>query len=194
MKQMPLLLCALLYSSIMTGCGNDFQYDGTFDEAVFAQICQDVHIRGTRVTVPGTLEDWGEAFSADLVLEGEEAIFYMVTIDDSTAALVIYDNSGELTEETLKTMPYCMIAFGDVISENTDDSGVADLVIGDSAESITNTFGEPTEIEEADENGVYNYKYAVSEEQFIVFLLHDGILSDIVILNQSSNILKGEQS
>lgn len=186
MRRIPtLLLCALLCSSTMTGCENDFQYNGTFNEEVFAQICQDVHIKGKRVSVPGTLADWGEDFSADLFMENKEdsVFYYVVQYDDNAVALVVYDTSEELTEETLKTTPYCMIAFGDTFSETPDHLGIADIEIGNSAESITNAFGEPTEITEADENGFYIYEYAVSEEQFIVFVLSDEKLSEIVILN-----------
>lgn len=187
MKRIPaLLFCALFCSSALTGCGDHFQYSGTFDEEVFAHICQDVLIKGASVCVPGTLEDWGDDFSATpfFINQEDSMCFYEVMYEDTLVACVGYAAAEEIPEAELKTTPYFLIVFFET-DENPDPPGVAGITLGNSAGSITDALGEPTRITEINENGAYNYEYTVSDEQCIVFGLNDDKLANITIMNQS---------
>ena len=140
-----------------------------FNAAVFEQICGDIHIADVVVSIPGTLRDWGDHFSAAFSLADTEnsLLTYKLFYDGTEVGYVTYDGDAELDEKTLETATFYNI----FIYNKPDwiqDITVGGISITDPPDKVPEVYGDPTEYM-LDEDGFGYWLYQLSDRQYLKY-------------------------
>lgn len=132
----------------------------TFNEAVFEQVCRDIRVGDSVVTVPGTLKDCGSHFSAEFALLDEEngLLTYKLLYDGTEIGFVTYDGYEKLSKKELKTATfYSVFIYNE--RDGRKDITVGGISISDPPDKVPEVFGEPTEYKlDGDGFGYWLYK------------------------------------
>ncbi len=189
-----LLLCSLMLLSSLGGCGKDdtaktdtqpatsekaeekIEYNGVFNSEVFEKICNDINLYGKDISLPCSMEDLGEEFSAEYLLISKKSsiVTYDLNYKDSLIGFVLFHSNEKLSEQDLKTKD-----FNTINLEMSDEVKIAGLKNGDNVEIIKQLFGEPTKILGNEESG--SYIYNVDEDAYIKFYLNCNKIDDVSI-------------
>lgn len=151
----------------------------TFNEAVFEQVCRDIHVADSTITVPGTLKDCGSHFSAEFVLldEDNELLTYRLLYDGTEIGFVTYDGNAELDKKELETATfYSVFIYND--RDGRKDITVGGISISDPPEKVPEVFGEATEYE-LDGDGFGYWLYQLSEGYYLKYTQWAGGLYNI---------------
>ena len=147
-----------------------------FNAAVFEQICGDIHIADVVVSIPGTLRDWGDHFSAAFSLADTEnsLLTYKLFYDGTEVGYVTYDGDAELDEKTLETATfYSIFVYNE--QEGIQDISIGGISISDSPDKVPEVLGEPTEYR-LDDDGFGSMLYKIRDGYYLKFTQWDGAL------------------
>ncbi len=150
-KFAALCLCAVF---ALSGCSRtaaqeqpteSFTYNGTFDEAVFDQVCRDVTIGERHVTLPCTLNDLGKGFKAEHKYTSDfyKQAIYTLTYHDADLCTISYYSDHELDGKALKNAQIASF----YISQNAhreEEISIGGITPGKHVSVLEEQFGEPT--------------------------------------------------
>ena len=207
-KQLTGFLCLMLAAALLTGCGKQessavsdssaalsessisavsaadtetMTDHAAFNEAVFEQVCRNIRVADSVMTVPGTLKDCGSHFSAEFVLldEKNSILTYRLLYDGTKIGFVNYDGAAELDPKELETAEFYSVFF------YPKDDGIQDITVGgvsvsDPPDKVPEVFGEPTEYE-LDDDGFGFRLYQLSDRHYLKYTQSDGKMYKIGI-------------
>lgn len=149
-------------------------YNGTFNETIFEQVCKDIHVADSVITVLGTLKDCGPHFSAEYVLQDKEneLLTYSLLYDRTKIGYMTYDGNAELDKKELETATYY-----NVFIYNEWD-GIRDITVGgisisDPPDKVPEVFGEPTDYM-LDDEGFGYWLYELREGYYLKYTQSGG--------------------
>lgn len=187
---LPLCLCAAL---VLTGCGQTAaagDYNGTFDEAVFDKICQDVIIADKPVTLPCTLNDLGDGFKAEFRDSSAEQkiVSYDLSYEGQDLGVIYYYSDKELEDAQLGDAEIASIYFSHD-PKRTVEVSIGGISPGAPVSQLEKQFGKPTQqtdkVETALNTTFQTYQYLVGDADPEKFgeqkLLDFAMVSDVVV-------------
>lgn len=201
-KQLTILLCLTLAVTLLTGCGKQDSsegsvsssipmqsaensmsaesdadaetpsYNGTFNETVFEQVCKDIRVADSTITVPGTLKDCGSHFSAEFVMQDEknEMLTYRMLYDGIEIGFVIYIGNSELDKKELETATFYSLFFYN--DDGLPDISVGGISLSDPPDRVPEVFGETTDYK-LDDDGFGYWQYKLRKEYYLKFTQWD---------------------
>ena len=151
----------------------------TFNEAVFEQVCRDIHAADSVITVPGTLKDCGSHFSAELAVldEKNKLLTYRLLYDGTEIGFVTYDGDAELSKKELETATfYSIFIYND--RDGRKDLSVGGIAVTDPPDKVPEVFGEPTKYK-LDGDGFGYWLYQLREGYYLKYTQWAGALYSI---------------
>ena len=151
------------------------EYKGEFNDKVFEELCQNIVIRGQKVSFPFTLNDLGDEYTFDddpLVVESKHMAYYD-----------LYKNNERLCSAVTRTedvdqREYKIISLW--VTEPQYDIIFDDISIGDNIEKAFQKYGEKKEAYKDDYYTRYDYK--ITDDKYIYYLVtDDNLIAEISI-------------
>ena len=151
------------------------EYRGEFNEKVFEELCQNIVIRGQKVSFPFSLNDLGDEYHFDddpLVVESKNMAYYD-----------LYKNNERLCSAVTRTedvdqREYKIISLW--VTEPQYDIIFDDISIGDNIEKVFQKYGEKKEAYKDDYYTRYDYK--ITDDKYIYYLVtDDNLIAEISI-------------
>lgn len=147
---------------------------GEFNEKVFEEMCQNIVIRGQKVSFPFSLNDLGDEYHFDddpLVVESKNMAYYdLFKGDEELCSVVVKSDDSNLRDN--KTMSMW-------VSKPQYDIVINDIAIGDNISKVFEKYGKKEET--PTEAKIYSrYDYKITDKKYIYFVVtSDGTIDEI---------------
>lgn len=172
-------------SEIVEFQGDNYDYNGTFNEEVFDNLSQNINLKGVKVSMPCTLYDLGECFKIALPQVDTRSRYtaYTLYYNDIFVGKILYESDHELSENELRAQKFVTLYIkpADLTQE---DISVAGINVGDDYNKAAKLLGSATSGEYDGKNG-YN-TYDISKYKWLSFDVEDGKITRIIIRSKEN--------
>ncbi len=152
------------------------EYKGEFNEKVFEEMCQNVVIRGQKVSFPFTLNDLGDEYRYEnfFEIESQDLAYYdLFKNDENLMNVAVRTDDGDLRD-------YKMISL--LINSPQYDIRIDDIAIGDNISKVFAKYGEKDETPITNQGYYKRYDYKITDKKYMYFLAtSDGTIDEIEI-------------
>ena len=156
----------------------EIEYNGTFNEDIFNQICQNIKVDGRTISIPCTLADLGEDYSYNMdnpVIDEKHGMsFYGLLYKDEeigTVTLKYNSNDSNVDDDCIKGLSF--------YSRENNGVYIAGITTNDTEESVTAALGQPTKTNDKDNDQKKVMYYKIADDKYAQFQTDNGKIIQI---------------